>query len=273
MAALSPRSRRARFASGALVVLAAGLSACRASGGGAAFERPAVPSSAQDRADLMAWALSEDLGAVRAYRDAAAMVAEVDGVNAPSGAWGDDLELLEAKGSTTDQGGALIEVRLLPDGADGVAVSERDHCYRYVVLDSGVGGDASQRVDCQDRAALAVAESLGPAAIADDAQDVLTQALSTRPDGSAPEVEQVRQAASGLVDRRGQVSVTEADGAVGVGIFVGVPRRECLLARRTAGGEVEAWVPTAILVAPGEASCDGETAAAGLAHLDPPALP
>ena len=65
------------------------------------------------------------------------------------------------------------------------------------------------------------------------------------------------------------LNVEAVDGTIGAGIRAPAPTRDCLLGRRLPDGEVEVWLPPEIMVAPGEASCDGLTAAAGGAQTPP----
>lgn len=275
------RSRLTSTASAALLVVAvvsgcgtgAGGTSVRSAGAASAdagdtFERKTTASTPDELADVMAWELSDRLEAVRDHHDAGAMVAEVVGADSPSVPWSEDLELLVARGSTGGQGGALVEVRLLPDGGAGGG-SDAGRCYRYVVMPWGVDDHAPHRTGCDGRPALSVPERISPAAIADGAEEAVDRALSAGPDGGVPDVTSVQEALASLVDERGSITVTGLDGAIGVGVFVPGPDRDCLLGRRTAAGEVHVWFPDDVLVAPGEASCDADTAVVGGAARSP----
>ncbi len=126
------------------------------------------------------------------------------------------------------------------------------------VVQADPGGRAPVPITCAGREVQPLPIPVAPAVIAPGAEDVLRAALAP-----GATVEEVRAAASGVVDERGYVDVVEAGGALGVGVFVGAPDRDCLLGRRTATGVVEVWFPDDVLVEPGESSCDGPTAAAG----------
>jgi hypothetical protein len=213
----------------------------------------------------MAWELSDELTAKRDHHDASAMVAELVGTG---GTWSEDVELLVAEGSTNDEGGGVIEVRLRPTGEGERPSPVGESCYRYLLRPWGVD-EGPRRTGCDGREAIAVAERVPPPVIAADAREVVAAALGDGSSGAAPQVEQVKEAVAGLVDERGYVTVEQVDGATGVGIFVPEPGRDCLLARRTRSGQVEVWSPQPILVAPGESSCDGATAARGGAQGSP----
>ncbi len=123
---------------------------------------------------------------------------------------------------------------------------EATRCYRWT---DDRAWDTADEVDCP-ATDIDPARAPRPRPIPSRVDDRIERALRGRPD-------RVRQALAGLPG----LDVQEVGGRIGVavtrisGYDAGRPVRDCVLGYRS-GRDVEVWRPSAIQVAPGEATCD-----------------
>lgn len=255
-------ARDAKRTTTALVLLlAVAVSACASPERRGELE---APKDADTRADQ----LERDLGrGVRTFGGDARTVAGAEVVGQ------DHLRLLGASGSVNGEEAPLVEVEITghavaTDGGIGGRSWPETTVHRCCTFelrnDDAVRGRGT---DCDDEPtspATPLPTSPPTVQLGDDVltavQDVLTRS------GSAADV---RAALAPTVPAEALVDVQTVDGTLGVGIWAPPPTRDCVLGRRLPDGTVETWVPPGITVAPGEASCDGTTAAAGGAKLSP----
>ncbi|PRY12248.1 hypothetical protein [Kineococcus rhizosphaerae] len=176
----------------------------------------------------------------------------------------DGVELLRTHGE--GDGPTWIDVRVTghADAHSSNGIGDESYpeatvpfCYRFTLRPDGASSDGGSACDGDDATAAAVTP--GPVVrLGEDDLDTLRAALA------AGTTDLAATFPAGTI-----VDVAEVDGWTGVGVVGPPPLRDCLLGRRSAGGDVEVWFPPAITVAPGEASCDGTTAATGGARTDP----
>ena len=190
----------------------------------------------------------------------------------------ENVELLSASGKVNSDEPALIDVRItghVPahDGAIGGKSWPETTVYRCYtfVLRSYYGTTREAGTSCDDDTDSDVdadgkpVQPLTPAPTSPPTIDLGEAEAAARNDALTrfdygPDV---ADAVSETLPPQVLLDVEAVNGTIGVGIRVPDPTSDCLLGRRLPGGEVEVWIPPAITVAPGEASCDGFTAAAG----------
>ncbi|GAA0310721.1 hypothetical protein [Kineococcus aurantiacus] len=188
------------------------------------------------------------------------------------------LEVAPGPGGTVE--GTVVEVRVTGYGAPGggrgfdlgpdQAPSTRN-CYRYVLRPWGVdvhpstGEPLAERIDrgCEQREVIDVPEPPPVPHLTDADTEALRAALD-RPGAAA-----VRAALDAAPRPGVRVDVGVHDGWVGAALSAAPRGSGCVLGRRGPDGQVQVWVPPAVLVQPGESSCDAWTAAAGGAVVPP----
>ncbi|WP_380161938.1 hypothetical protein [Kineococcus sp. R86509] len=231
---------------------------------------------ARDAADDIADQLERDLGrGVRNYGVDARDVAGAEVVGR------ENVELLSASGKVNSDEPALIDVRItghVPahDGAIGGKSwpeTTVHRCYTFV-LRSYYGTTREAGTSCDDDDIDADGKPKQPLAppptspptidLGEVEAATLNDALTRFDDGT-----DVAEAVGNTLPPEVFLDVKTVNGTIGVGLLAPGPTSDCLLGRRLPGGEVEVWIPPAITVAPGEASCDGTTAADGGAKTYP----
>jgi len=186
----------------------------------------------------------------------------------------EDVELLSASGQVNLDEPALIDVRITghvpaysgSTGGDSWPETTIYRCYTFTlhsydaVRDAGTSCTKDEPTQPSTPLPTSPPSTLLGEAEAAALRDVLTR-FDYGPD--------ITEALGSAMPPEASLDVEAVEGTIGVGIRTPDPTRDCLLGRRLANGEVEVWTPPAILVAPGEASCDGLTAAAGGAQRPP----
>ena len=230
---------------------------------------------ARDAADDIADQLERDLGrGVRNYGVDARDVAGAEVVGR------ENVELLSASGKVNSDEPALIDVRItghVPahDGAIGGKSwpeTTVHRCYTFVLRsyygttrEAGTSCDDDTDADGKPKQPLTPPPTSPPTITLGEAEAATLDDALTRFD-YGPDV---ADAVANALPPEVLLDVEAVNGTIGVGILAPAPTSDCLLGRRLPGGEVEVWIPPAITVAPGEASCDGFTAADGGAKKDP----
>ncbi|WP_432522819.1 hypothetical protein [Kineococcus sp. SYSU DK006] len=188
------------------------------------------------------------------------------------------LEVAPGPGGTVE--GAVVEVRITgyraPDDGQGFDLGpDQDpmtrNCYRYVLrtwgidVHPGTGEPLAERIDrgCEQRKVIDVPEPPPVPHLTDADTEALQVALAGA-DAAA-----VRAALDAVPRPDVRVDVGVHDGWVGAALSAAPRGSDCVLGRRGPEGQVQVWVPPAVLVQPGESSCDASTAAAGGAVVSP----
>ncbi|WP_369069367.1 hypothetical protein [Kineococcus terrestris] len=188
------------------------------------------------------------------------------------------LEVAPGPGGTVE--GTVVEVRItgyrVPDDGQGFDLGPDQapvtrNCYRYVLHAWGVdvrpstGEPLAERIDrdCEQREVVDVPRP-PPVPHLTEADTEALEAALARPGAAA-----VRAALDAAPRPGVRVDVGVHDGWVGAALSAAPRGSDCVLGRRGPDGQVQVWVPPAVLVQPGESGCDASTAAAGGAAVPP----
>ncbi len=188
------------------------------------------------------------------------------------------LQVAPGPGGTVD--GTVVQVRITgyraADDAQGFDLGPEQaavvrRCYRYVLrtwgidVHPGTGEPLAKRIGrgCEQREVIDVPKP-PPVPHLTGADTQALQVALARPGAAA-----VRAALDAAPRPGVRVDVGVREGWVGAALSAAPRGSDCVLGRRGPDGQVQVWVPPAVLVQPGESSCDASTAAAGGAMVSP----
>lgn len=177
-----------------------------------------------------------------------------------------EVTFLQADGVLRDKN-VVIVARISARSSQsgwGPGPSEATLCFRYRLGEWGEGYDRPKVIDCPAGPPLIPPPIPVPPSLPDDAVKRVTAALEGLQSDAS--VELVRAIVGANFGEPGTTfDVLALEGWTGVAVQVG---NDCLLAR-VRGKTVEAWIPPAVTIQPGELTCTGDTAAQGLAKKNP----